>query len=160
MSTIPKVAVVQAFLVDHKKFMKLLVDVHAALQCGDISRAKTLGVELNAVGGPHIAFEEAVLYPAIDAATQDRGFVGQLYGEHQTIVKALTELLRLDESDEQRLAEVTEAFRLGVEQAEHCGTLISRLSQMDECDQKEALDELIQLRSSKIVWTELTRKDA
>lgn len=159
MCALSKSAVVQAFLVDHRKFMKLLYDVGVALNAGDVQRARELGATLDKVGGPHIAFEEAVLYPTIDQQSDDRSFVPQLYDEHESIVQALSTLLSETEIDTKTLENLRVAFADGLEHAEHCGTLISRLSALDDVDQREALDELMQLRSTDVRWTQL-RKDA
>lgn len=157
MSILSKSAVVQAFLVDHRKFMKLLRDVGEALNIGDVELARELGATLDKVGGPHIAFEETVLYPTIDEKTHDRAFVSNLYKEHQSIVAALARLLEDTELDAQDVDELKAAFAEGLEHAEHCGTLVSRLSALDAVDQQEALDELKQLRASDVTWTRLKR---
>ena len=83
-----KSALVQAFLVDHRQFMKLLYDVSTALKDGDVKRARMLAENLNSIGGPHIAFEEAVLYPTLQAEGEERAFVDSLYDEHRDIVEA------------------------------------------------------------------------
>jgi hemerythrin-like domain-containing protein len=158
MSTLSKSAVVQAFLVDHRKFMKLLRDVGQALRDKDVEKAKTLGRELNRVAGPHIAFEEQVLYPTVEERTHDRVFVAKLYDEHQSIVRALARLLDASRLEAQDIVDLQNAFAQGVDHAEHCGTLISSLSAMDEVDQQEALDELKQLRATGMTWMQL-RKD-
>ncbi len=153
-----KSAVVQAFLADHQQFMKLLYEVGAALNAGDVERARQLGAELDRVAGPHIAFEESVLYPAIDKQTQDRSFVPRLYDEHTSIVRALSKLLATGEVDQQGLGELQTAFAEGLGHAEHCGTLISRLSALDPVDQQQALDELHRLRASNQKWTQLKKE--
>lgn len=158
MATLSKSAVVQAFLVDHRKFMKLLLDVALALESSELEKARQFGTELNGVAGPHIAFEEAVLYPSLDEKTHERSFVTKLYDEHQAIVDGLRTLLEMDELDAETAASTAQVFHEGLEHAEHCGTLISRLAALDESDQREALDELIQLRSSGIQWTDLKKE--
>lgn len=158
MSTLSKAAVVQAFLADHKKFMRLLVDVSDALQRDDLAAARTLATQLNTVAGPHIAFEETVLYPALDDASHDHDFVEGLYDEHQQIVTALAELISNDSLTKKQLTAITHAFQSGTEHAEHCGTLISRLSNMDAADQRDALDDLIQLQEQEILWTDLKKE--
>lgn len=155
MSTLSKSAVVQAFLVDHRKFMKLLRDVGLALNAGDLAQARALAATLDKVAGPHIAFEEAVLYPAVRG--HDHTFVTGLYDEHQSIVRALDRLLNESELDATSRQEIADAFDQGVRHAEHCGTLVSQLSALSPDDQREALDELYQLRASDLKWTELKK---
>ncbi len=157
MSTLPKQAVVQAFLTDHRKFMKLLRDVEAALRAGDVERARSLGLMLDETAGPHIAFEEEVLYPALAARTSENTFVASLYDEHQSIRAALASLLDTPEPSPARQRELQQAFAEGLSHAEHCGTLVSQLSALDDVDQEEALDELKQWRTSGVRWTELRR---
>ncbi len=156
MSTSAEVAVVQAFLADHQKFMRLLHDVGVALGNHDVSRARELAQQLDIVAGPHIAFEEAVLYPAVGRGTQDPAFVRTLYDEHHSIVQALSRLLREGELDAQSLQDITSAFQKGLGHAEHCGTLISRLAALHKTEQQQALDKLLELRTSDLKWTELT----
>ena len=154
---LPKSAVVQAFLVDHRKFMQLLRDVGLALRAGEVERARELAAELNRVGGHHVAFEEAVLYPALDDTSHDRSLVIGLFEEHQNIVSALEQLVDSPSLDAETLQQITLAFEEGTRHAEHCGTLISQLSRLSPDDQREALDELLQLRSSELKWTELKK---
>lgn len=157
MAATSRSAVVQAFLVDHQAFMKLLHEVATALDAGNVHQARQLGEQLDIVAGPHIAFEEAVLYPAIDDQTDDRAFVPQLYDEHAAIVEALARLLSAEEIDEETLGDLSAAFAAGLGHAEHCGTLISRLSSLSQGDQQKALAELLQLRSSNTRWTQLKK---
>ena len=156
MATIPKSAVTQAFLTDHRKFMRLLRDVCQALNQGETEFARTLARELNHVAGPHIAFEETVLYPLLNEKS-DETFVEVLYQEHQTVVAALQKLLGSEHLTASELTEIQQAFTEGLSHAEHCGTLISSLAAMDDVDQREALDELQQLRASDITWTQLKK---
>jgi hypothetical protein len=74
-------------------------------------------------------------------------------------VSALEKLLEETECDAKTLDDLQAAFSEGLEHAEHCGTLISRLAAMDEAGQREALDELVRLRTSGLTWTQL-KKDA
>ncbi len=157
MSTLPQQAVVQAFLVDHRKFMRLLLDVEQALRAGDIDRARVLGEALDKTAGPHIAFEEEVLYPTLAERTKENAFVVSLYDEHQDIVAALASLLEEREVTPARQQELQRAFTEGLAHAEHCGTLVSQLAELDEVDQEEALDELKQWRARGVRWTELRR---
>jgi hypothetical protein len=158
MSAAPNSAVVEAFLVDHKKFMRLLRDVSVALEEGDTELARQLARELDHVAGPHIAFEERVLYPALDVAIADRSFVRTLFQEHEQIVQALARLLDTQQLDARAVDELKSAFRAGLAHAEHCGTLISRLSALDEAEQREALDKLTRLRTSGLTWTKLKKE--
>jgi hypothetical protein len=155
--TNPGNSLVQAFLSDHKTFMRHLRQVAEALHSHDAAAARALARRLDTIAGPHIAFEEAVLYPVIDDATQERGFVQGLYAEHQTVVAALGELIESREMSASRMDDLHSAFVKGLEHANHCGTLISRLATMDECELSDAFDELRQLRAQNIKWTDLTK---
>ena len=158
MTAISKNAVVQAFLSDHKHFMQLLKHTTEALAAHDLESAKSNAKELNAVAGPHIAFEETVLYPALDNRTHERSFVEQLYKEHREIVDAVEELIECETMSSARIDELHNAFVDGLEHADHCGTLVSNLSAMDEGEQSDALDELKQLRVRKLKWTDLKKE--
>jgi hypothetical protein len=59
--------------------------------------------------------------------------------------------------DAEGIQEVAAAFDEGIRHAEHCGTLVSQLSALSPDDQREALDELCQLRASDLKWTELKK---
>lgn len=154
MTTTSQNTVVQEFLEDHKQFMRLLHDVGIALGDRDLPRAQALAEQLDAVAGPHIAFEESVLYPAVERGTRDPAFVKSLYQEHGMIVQALSRLIQDRELDESSLQQITTAFRQGLGHAEHCGTLVSRLAALDENEQQIALKKLRQLRKTGGKWTQ------
>lgn len=155
--TISHSALVSAFLTDHQRFMRLLRDVSLALEAADLPRAQELAIELDAVAGPHIAFEEQVLYPNLRRFTHDRSFVQSLYDEHAAIVDALARLVDDRPLPVDALPALQTAFQAGLDHAEHCGTLISRLAAMSDEEQQAALDRLEQLRLSGIKWTEAKR---
>lgn len=158
MTTSAQTPLVKSFIDDHKAMMRLLRDVSVALNEDDVAQAKMLAEELNRLAGPHIAFEETVLYPLIDDQTGDRPFVENLYAEHQEILEAISQLAD-GELSPQKLEAVRAAFQSGLDHAEHCGTLISRLSSMSEADQQDAQDELDELRERNITWTQLRKGD-
>ncbi len=149
---------VQSFMGDHVKFMELLKAVFDKVASNDLQAARTFATELNEFAGAHIAFEEAVLYPAIAELNQEDSFVAGLYEEHQMVVSAIASLLQNDDLSSEQLTEIQAHLATGLQHVDHCGTLISRLAAMDDCDQSEALDELQQLRTLKIKWTDMKRE--
>ena len=145
-----------AFLDDHRRMTRLLRDVAVALQKRDVQTAKSLARELDVVAGPHIEFEEEVLYPAT-ASSSGPDFQKKLLSEHEQVCSGLARLLAADTEqlrDAQFLRSVEDAIRGGLKHAESCGTLVSHLETFTTEQQQQAFDRLQQLKRTPRRWTE------
>jgi hypothetical protein len=149
---------VRAFLEDHRQLTRLLAKLRKALGHGDWKTSQNLARQLNALGGPHIDFEENVLYPLVRKLRGPR-FAGQLYQEHQVVRQALEQLLSLPAQPPggTALADLAGKVKMGLKHAESCGTLVSHLQALPSQEQAQALAKLQQLRSEGRKWTELPR---
>lgn len=148
----------QSFIEDHRHLMRGLLRLKKALQRDDLREARRIGEELDRVAGPHIRFEEEVLYPEV---VRSRGgeYTGQLYEEHR-IGRRLLERLR-DHKDTDRLepaeqASLVEQSQTTLNHAISCGTLLSCITTLDESRQEELLAMLLDLRRRPTRWTELS----
>lgn len=152
----PRTELETEFLADHKKMTRGFRDLIKALEAHDIPAAKELALKLDLAAGPHIEFEEHVLYPTVE---EDRG---QEYGEtlrqeHQVARSALRFVLEHDDEllrPEDR-ARVIQQLRVGFEHAVSCGSLLSHLTVLDPESQAQMLNTLKEYRERKLRWTEL-----
>jgi hypothetical protein len=67
-----------AFLEDHRHLTKGLAGLLKSLRRSDAPGATMIARELDRVAGPHMAFEETVLYPEL-VARLGQAFVDQLH---------------------------------------------------------------------------------
>lgn len=132
-----------------------------AVERNDPADMKSRADELDRAAGPHIEFEEHVLYPTV---TEDRGkdFGAVLRREHQV---ARSALLFIREQDDQPLApaeraRVLEQLRVGLEHAVACGSLLSHLTVSDDDEQKKMLNTLEEYRQQNLRWTDLDGQSA
>lgn len=149
-------AVIDAFLDDHRQMTQLVQELVQLLEERNIGAARAVADRLDIAAGPHIKFEEEILYPAA-AKVAGSKFQQRLVGEHQEVREGIRQLLtaRNDKfRDPQFLALITEAIRTGLKHAESCGTLISHLDQFSSHRRQEALDRLLELRRIGQRWTE------
>lgn len=146
---------VQTFLEEHRTLMRGLSTILEKVESEDFIGARKQADELDQMAGPHIQFEEEVLYPEVGRA-QGRELERQLKDEHSTIRRAIQRLSQVDEvqaSDPRFRAELATALRTGVRHAESCGTLISHLEELSAKQQRQALGRLVQLRGQGQRWT-------
>ncbi len=152
-------ALEQEFVNDHREMTRALVAVLTALENEDIASAIQSADELDVLAGPHIQFEESILYPTV-AKTTGEEFHQQLLAEHQQPLAAVRLLLARREnpniSSSQR-DQLINQIRVGVEHVETCGRLLSHLASLDEQTQSRYLKELRDLRSANCRWSELER---
>ena len=142
------------FLSDHQQMTRLLVQLHRALVDGDRLLAKKLAVELDQHVGPHIQFEETVLYPLV-AKSLGTEFSKQLYSEHSDIKRAVRYLVTTDQPTQisiDTLEELKNDLDTGVKHAESCGTLLSYLTNLPEKETTSALKQLRDLRKANRRW--------
>ena len=83
----------EAFVEDHQHLTRGLNNILQALHRSDLQKAARMAGELDVLAGPHIQFEEEVLYPKV-AKAQGEEFVNGLYHEHQLGKDALKILVQ------------------------------------------------------------------
>ncbi len=152
----PRTGLETAFLADHKKLTRGFRDLIKALEADDRAGVTRLTTELDLAAGPHIEFEEHVLYPTVE---EERGgaYGDTLRHEHQVARSALCFLL--DHADEplkpEDRARVIQQLRVGFEHAVACGSLLSHITVLDEASQEKMLGKLREYREQKLRWTKL-----
>ena len=150
-----RVPLIAEFLKDHQQFMKLMFAVRNLLKDGRFDEARQLAVELDSIAGPHIAFEEQQLYMMLVELGETSVTSDELIGEHHVVLNALRQLLRSESEDKADLQSIIDGFDSGLRHAEHCGSMVSLLTQLDDHRQEECLAELVGLRDLGGNWTEL-----
>lgn len=152
----PRTQLEQTFIADHRRMTKSFQALIAAVESNDLMAIHSNAAELDRVAGPHIEFEEHVLYPHVE---DDRGtdFGATLRREHQV---ARSALLFLQDHANKSLrpedrARVLEQLRVGFDHAVACGALLSHLTVLDEAQQAEMLERLQSFRDRQLRWTEL-----
>ncbi|MFQ5741686.1 MAG: hemerythrin domain-containing protein [Acidobacteriota bacterium] len=146
-----------AFLSDHKVMTQGFHRILKALERNDLKGAVELARRLDRVAGPHIEFEEEILYPQI-RRNRGRDYVSRLYREHQVALQGIQTLLQspagtaLDPHEKEQLVG---KIRTALDHAVSCGTLLSHLTTLDETRQEQILNRLRDLRSQGHRWTEL-----
>ena len=151
---------VQTFVEEHRTLMRGLATILERVEAADFAAARNDADELDQVVGPHIQFEEELLYPEVGRA-RGVNVERELLEEHAAIRHAMQRLLEADLSRVDLSALQTELqglFRVAVEHAESCGTLISHLRALSPSQQQAALSRLQQLRARGVRWTELAEK--
>lgn len=145
------------FLADHRRMIKGLERVREAVDANRPADAHAIADEVDRVAGPHIAFEEEVLYPSLRRILGDRD-VSRLYEEHGEGEDVIRDLVRRTDprpfgrEERQRALDHIAVMQ---DHALTCGTLLSHVEQMDDVAQAEMLDRLLELRANPVRWTEL-----
>ena len=152
-----QVPLVREFLADHQKMSKLMLHTLVSLEEGNLKAARKSAEALNEVGGPHIAYEEAELYPRISGEKLISATTRDMYDEHREAVTALKTLLDNPEPNEKIKQEIMDGLRTGIHHAEHCGSLISLLAALPEPEQNESLTKLLAFREQGRKWTDRVR---
>lgn len=152
-----QVPLVRAFLDDHQKMSKLMLHTLVSLEEGNIEAAIQSAKALDEVGGPHIAYEEAELYPRISGEKLISATTREMYDEHREAVTALKTLLDSPNPDEATKHEIMVGLRTGIHHAEHCGSLVSLLAALPEPEKNESLTKLLALRKQGQKWTDRIR---
>ena len=151
-----KTELVELFLRDHRQMTRMLSDVVSHLHRNELVPALTVAQKLDRVAGPHIQFEEQVLYPEVKSV-RGKAFDERLRDEHQAARDGLTRFLTASElqlKDPGFLAMVEKKLRSGLKHAESCGTLVSHLEQFSTSQQQQALLQLSKLKRAGTSWTE------
>ncbi|MEQ8837451.1 MAG: hemerythrin domain-containing protein, partial [Lacipirellulaceae bacterium] len=149
----------ELFLQDHKDFTRKLNCLVEQLDQGSLAAAKRTAFELDVLAGPHVAFEEEVLYPVTGKA-QGTPFQTRLLREHDQTQAGLVRLLSANEdelNDPGFVKAVADALRKGLEHAESCGTLVSHLGMLSKEEESKAAQRFKELKEEERRWTELPR---
>lgn len=151
----------EAFLRDHRVLTRGLQQIRQALQREDISAAAELAQQLDLQIGPHMEFEETVLYPRL-IKPLGRTYVRQLYREHSEGREALGQLVSLAGSsgvkrdlmglsDKEVLISRLDAI---LEHALGCGSLLSHVDHLPVSEQRYMLEQLECLGRQARKWTD------
>jgi len=143
------------FLKDHQQFSRLLLEISKLLDQNNLEKARQRAKELNALAGPHIAFEEAELYSRLIEMGERSITEAELVDQHHSMRDALSELLENPAPDAATIASIKSGFRDALTHAEHCGTLISLVSRLDDEQQAKSLESLLRFRQQGTRWTDL-----
>ena len=152
-----QVPLVREFLADHQKMSKLMLHTLVSLEEDDIEAALQSAKALDEVGGPHIAYEEAELYPRISGEKLISATTREMYDEHREAVIALKTLLDNPDPDEATKQEIMDGLRTGIHHAEHCGSLASLLAALPDPEKNESLAKLLAFREQGRKWTDRIR---
>jgi predicted sugar kinase len=121
------------FREDHRKVRDLLLDLAAAIERGDIEKARATLGEINVLVGPHFRYEEEALYPAMKEFLGE--YVDSLVDEHDgAISTALTAVSLLDKpsispEEAKEAAKATRALLVHVSNCDGLNILAERLPQ-------------------------------
>ena len=151
-----KAPLIAEFLKDHQQFSRLLYEISKLLDENNIEQARARARELDAVAGPHIAYEEAELYSRLVDLGEESVTKEGLVSEHHEILDSLKTLLASSAPDEETLESIKAGFRSALAHAEHCGSLISLMTRLDERQRSESVKTLLRLRAEGKNWTELS----
>ena len=147
----------QEFIKDHQKLTRGFAQIIKAVKDCKWSDATAAAKELNREGGPHIAFEEDVLYPRV-AQSRSEQSVRHLYEEHQDAIAAIQFLSTHSEGADitpDTKVELVNKLQTSLDHAVSCGTLLSYLTVLDESMQDELLAKLEQHRAEGKSMTDL-----
>jgi hypothetical protein len=147
---------ISEFLKDHQQFSRLLYQIANLLQEGKIDLARERANDLDTVAGPHIAYEEAELYPRLAKLGETSVTEEMLVGQHHDALDAVRALIKTESPDKAALKSIQTGFQGALSHAEHCGSLISLLNRLDEQEQAESLKKLEGFRKQGKKWTELS----
>lgn len=145
------------FLEDHQHLTKGLTELLESLRGGDALQATTIARQLDRLVGPHMAFEEAVLYPEL-VSRLGQEFVDQLYREHALGQSAVANLVRRDESTPLTATEcgvLIAQIETALDHALSCGSLLSYLTTLSDERHSEMLRQLLDKRTQGCLWSDL-----
>lgn len=147
----------EEFVSDHRRMTQTIAQLLDALRAGRDAAAIQLADDLDRCAGPHIAFEEAVMYPRLTHLT-GKDPVRRMYDEHRIALRGLRQLLAARDSlplDGNRRAEVIDDLQRGLDHAISCGSLLSHLTTLDSQTQQHLLGRLTEFRSRGTRWSAL-----
>lgn len=143
------------FLGDHRKMTRAFRDLIAAVEKNEVVEMREIANRLNRIAGPHIAFEEATLYPLVDHNTNENASADFL-DEHDTARDAVVNLIKqtepLNDTDK---ASILGQLQTGFDHAISCGSLLSHLTVASPEEQHAMLAQLQGLREQQCLWTDV-----
>ncbi len=146
----------EAFIEDHRRLTRGFSELLRAIQLNDLAAAHRAATELDQRAGPHIRFEESVLYPKV-AESRGADFVRRLYEEHRIGADVLRRILAHGPTGALTLEQQSELARQAQTALDHavsCGALLSHITTLDEAAQAEMLRILRRFQKDKQCWTE------
>ena len=84
----------EAFVEDHRHLTQGLSDILQALRDDNLEEAVRMAEDLDQVAGPHMEFEEEILYPEV-RKSRGSDYVSRLYREHQVALEAVKALINI-----------------------------------------------------------------
>ena len=148
-------ALEEEFASDHRELTRGFARLLELLESGEDAEASRLANHLDQVAGPHIEFEETVLYPAVERA-EGSDFAARLYGEHRTAFEAIDLLLTHSEDkpiDAETRQRLIEQVQNGLDHAVSCGSLMGHLTALDETQHELFLQKLYDCRKAGRRWS-------
>ena len=143
---------------DHRHLTQGLSNILQALRDDNLERAIQMAEDLDRVAGPHIEFEEELLYPEV-GKSRSPDYVSRLYREHQVAlaaVKALINSKTQGRLEPQLKEQILQNLKTGLDHAISCGNLLSHVTSLDQKRQDEMLARLLDLRRIGRRWSELS----
>jgi hemerythrin-like domain-containing protein len=150
-------SICELFSEDHRHMTRGFAQLLSALDRNDLKAAVNLAQEIDQAAGPHIEFEERILYPAI-AKRRGKDYAAGLYDEHQVARRAILTLLEhegrseLEPGEKRRLLTQVQT---ALDHAVSCGTLVSFLEHLNPEEESLMLEQMATLRRQNHRWTEL-----
>jgi hemerythrin superfamily protein len=158
MNTKESISLSEAFVEDHRHLTQGLSDILQALRDDNLEEAIRMAEDLDRMAGPHMEFEEELLYPEV-RKSRGSDYVSRLYREHQVALAAVKALIssKTQERLEPQLKEqILQNLKTGLDHAISCGTLLSHVTSLDHKRQDEMLTRLLDLRRIGHRWSELS----
>lgn len=146
----------EEFATDHRELTRGFSQLLDLLKSRSDEDARNLADHIDQVAGPHIEFEETVLYPVV-AQAEGHDFATGLYSEHQTALEAISSLVSRAEDvpiDEETRKRLIDQVQTGLDHAVSCGSLLSHLTALDEGTHETFLKKLRSCRESGVRWSE------
>lgn len=100
------------FLKDHQQFSRLLYEITRLLKQEKVEEARQRAGELNQLAGPHIAYEEAELYPRLSMLGETSVKETLLVDQHHEALDSVRQLLESDPIDDDLLDEIHDGFEV------------------------------------------------
>ncbi|MEE9613726.1 MAG: hemerythrin domain-containing protein [Thermodesulfobacteriota bacterium] len=139
------------FREDHRKVRDYILDIVAALDAGDIPKARATLGGLDAMVGPHFRYEEEHLYPVLKQFLGE--YIDQLISEHDGAIdtaKACAALLGKDSlSDEEREAGKKAAMGLLIH-VSNCDGLAILSERFSQAELDDLGDKYIKAREANV----------
>lgn len=143
------------FATDHREMTQGFARLLELLRSGEDAEVRRLASDIDRLAGPHIEFEETVLYPAI-AQMEGQDFAARLNAEHASVLEAIEWLQSppsespIDVNTRERLIQ---QIQIGLEHAETCGSLLGHLTTLDEPQHQNYLKQLLECRERGRRWS-------